>query len=251
VLGIGVDIYARFHTESRIPNSNKIQTNAIDTVSRCFLSKKGTYESWATQTTVRQRVDFQEKTPIRNPNIISNGQAPRRIDQASVHKARNTTWLETGVRNHNQITIIREGPSGVKRFLWTKPKEGYLGQVELYLLAPLLPKKSSEKLAFYAYYPKTGTISFRSIHIEPNPTTGQFNVYSRPSPDSPEQVSQYNAEGLLVKRTLGEGRLVVPTTRQELANIWKIELKDEIPGSIDLTKPQKGPLPPTQDRAPR
>jgi len=70
---------------------------------------------------------------------------------AESKKVQERTWYETGVRNGKQITVIRQGPSGGTRHTWATPPEGYLSQVQLYLLAPLLPRKETDEWGFYAY----------------------------------------------------------------------------------------------------
>lgn len=232
VEGIGVDVQARI----------LMGTRAIDTETSMFLSGDRTFETWATRTTVRDReLPVQNNNPA-NPNIIRGGPAP-----AAAKPKKETTWLESGMRNNDQITIIREGPTAgnVKRFLYVKPKDGYLSQPALYLISPLLPRDGDNEYAFYSYYPNTGTISFRTVRCV-GKGDNSFTIYSRPAPDQAEQISEYNQAGLLTNRSLSEGRDVVPTTRQELARIWKVDLPKEAP----TVKPvQPGELP--SNRVPR
>ena len=158
-----------------------------------------------------------------------------------------TSWLETGVRNGEQITIIREGPAGVQRLSWRKPPIAYVSQVELYLMAPLLPKETGE-YGFYAYYPNTGSVSFRKVRVVPS-GDGGIRVLSQATPDSPEQRSDYDRDGNLIGRELGEGMELVPTTRDELAKLYRIDLPDE---KVEQPKPKdsENPLPPS-NRLPR
>lgn len=229
VIGIGVDVYARMHMGPR----------AIDSVSRCFQSQDGNFESWSIRTSVRGRTDF------RDPKLRQQAEEFNRLIAES-KKIQERTWYETGVRNGDQVTVIRQGPSGITRHTWRTPPDGYLSQVQLYLLAPLLPRKETDEWGFYAYYPNTGTISLRTVRVVPDGDSGGFHVYSRPSPEEPEQVTHYTSDGMMTKRELAEDRQIVPTTRQELANIWNIDLQDQIPDKID-----RQPLPPSTDRVPR
>jgi len=232
--GIGVDVYARLHVANR----------AVDSHSQMFLAEDGQYESWSIRTTVRDQIDGipdAKDKPTFNP-----GKAPAKAAPAPRHHIR--TWLETGVQNREQITIIREGPTGIDRINYRRPTDGYITQTELYLLAPLLPREKFE-CGFYAYYPNTGTISFRTMRVvDDGDSSGNFRVYSRPSPDSPEQVTEYDRQANIARRLLGEGREVVPITREELAKVWKIDLPDET--AAPKSPEQEQPLPPT-GRIPR
>lgn len=227
--GIGVDVYARLHVANR----------AVDSHSQMFLAEDGQYESWSIRTTVRDRVDADpdaKAKPALNPP-----KAPAKAVPPPRHHIR--TWLETGVQNREQITIIRESPTGIDRVNYRRPVDGYITQTELYLLAPLLPRENFD-CGFYAYYPNTGNISFRTLRVVADgDKAGNFRVYSRPSPDSPEQVTEYDREGNLTRRYLGEGREVVPATREELAKVWKVDLPDE---TATPKRPEDDqPLPPT------
>lgn len=232
VQGIGADIQARI----------LVGEQAVDTETRIFLSGDRTFETWATKTTVRSSTPTKKEAPS-NPNIIRGGKQPAPPPGSGDE----TTWLESGMRNYNQITIIREGPVAgrIKRYLYEKPKDGYLSQVALFLIGPLLPRDGDNEYAFYAYYPNTGTISFRTVRCV-GKGDGSFTIYSRPAPDQAEQVSEYNQAGLMVKRSLSEGRQILPTSRKQLAAIWKTELPKDAP---TVTPVQPGTLP--TNRVPR
>ncbi|MEX2212981.1 MAG: hypothetical protein WD768_02565 [Phycisphaeraceae bacterium] len=230
VNGIGVDVYARIHLTDRV----------IDTHSQTFQSETGKYESWSIRSTVR----------LEAPKVNRVGPLPGEPGAKGVGRdpgvETTTSWLETGVRNEEQITIIREGPTGVQRYIWQKPPMAYVSQVELYLMAPLLPRENGE-YGFYAYYPNTGSVSFRKIRVVPS-GDGGFRVFSQPTPDSPEQRSDYDREGQLTGRELGEGMELTPTTRDELAKLYQIKLPDE---TVNQPKPKDfKPLPPS-NRLPR
>jgi hypothetical protein len=244
VNGIGVDVYLRIHFGPR----------AVDSHTQTFLSESGTFESWSIRTTVRDRVDADPNDkkgksvplPVKQPEKPKVGPDGKVIPPPPTYHVR--TWLETGVQNQEQITIIREGPTGIDRVNWRRPA-GYITQTELYLLAPLLPHKNAE-YGFYAYYPNTGNIAFRTLKVVPNGgEDGGFRTYSRPALDAAEQVTKYDSRGSILHRTLGEGRDVIPTTREELARIWNVELPDDT--AAPATPEEDKPLPPTKGRIPR
>ena len=235
VNGVGIDVYYRLILGP---------TKAIDTHSQLFLSQDGNYESWATRTTVREHKDpaaaaLEAKTSKLQPT------PPVDPKKAPAPAATQVTYMETGVRTYDEITIIREGPSGVERFAWRKP-HGYISQVELMQLSGLLPRQD-EEYGFYAYHPQTGSVSFRTVRIVSEGDNG-FRLYSRPTPDSPEQMSDYDKAGALTRRALSENRDVIPTTREELAKLYKIDLPDDTVAAPPLPTETK-PLPP--NRVPR
>jgi hypothetical protein len=144
------------------------------------------------------------------------------------------TNAETGVRSHGKITVKRVGAAGNKDFNWdqpgvapvpttaragagatTPPPFVYLSQVELQLLDSLLPHNAPLAVGFYAYSASTGKVSFRTERVEPR-KDGSCLVYSRVSPEQPEQVTRFDAKGKLVDRTLPGGQTIVPTTEAEL-----------------------------------
>ena len=162
---------------------------------------------------------------------------------AAHHRSRLTEALK------EQITIIREGPTGVDRIQWRKPLDGYISQTELYFINRLFPRESAT-YGYYAYYPNSGKVSFRTLKVVPDGAVNAgFRVYSRPAPDAPEQMYEYDSKGVFQRLELGEGRELIPTTREELAKIWHVDLPDE---TAVPTKPEDDkPLPPTPGRIPR
>jgi len=236
--GISCDVYFRIHFGPR----------AVDSHTLSFLSEDGTYESWSIRTTVRDRKDPDPDAKAKLAPAKGPVKAPDKAKAPAGPQYHVRTWLETGVQNKESITIIREGPSGIDRLNWRKPLDGYITQTELYLLTPLLPVKNAE-YGFYAYYPNTGSLSFRTMRVVPDGSAGGgFRIYSRQTPDSPDQVSVYDGKGNLVQRSLGEGRDIVPTTREQLASIWKVDLPDET--AVPAKPEDDKPLPPT-GRIPR
>ncbi len=238
VNGLGIDVYYRLILGP---------TKAIDTHSQLFLSQDGNYESWATRTTVREHKDPTAAAVEAKSAKLKPAPAPAPVDpkKPAAPAVTQVTYMETGVRTHDEITIIREGPSGVERFAWKKP-HGYISQIELMQLSGLLPRQD-EEYGFYAYHPQTGSISFRTVRVLSEGENG-FRIYSRPTPDAPEQMSDYDKVGALTRRNLAEGRDVIPTTREELAKLYKVDLPDDTVAAPPLPTETK-PLPP--NRIPR
>lgn len=174
------------------------------------------------------------------------------------------TWVETGVRgvaviggkrmDHLQLT--REGtpprhmveyllqrerdperrlrypsadprsyPSGeVIEKAWPTPKRAFLSPVDATLIPALLPNVE-KTYAFSAYHEESTQIDFRLMRVEPRADGGK-TVYIRPVLDLSEQVLVYDANNELISHTYPDGRSLKKTTRQELARIWGVRLRD-------------------------
>ncbi|HCD32326.1 MAG TPA: hypothetical protein DER01_07945, partial [Phycisphaerales bacterium] len=73
---------------------------------------------------------------------------------------------------------------------------------------------------FYAYHPNSGRISFRTERVE-HKNNGRYVVYSRLAPeDIQEQITEYNPNGTIVKRTLPGGRMLIPAERHQIERLW-------------------------------
>jgi hypothetical protein len=187
--GMGIEILARVKRPGQIYESQ----------TRTFLSDDLEHEIWSIATYLR--------------SITADGKpAPKTT----------TAWVETGIRSGKKMDVKREGPTGIRRRNWVPPEEGYLSQVMLHLVEPLLPHRQREKMAFYAYHADTGRIALRTLEVLPG-RDGSYRVRSRPNLDHPEAVSHYDAQGKFLKRELYGGLLVEPTTVGRLRLIWKNE----------------------------
>ncbi len=178
----------------------------VDSVSRFFMSESGAEEVWSIRTTSRQ-------LGLPRKPTVQNKKKPAQPDE--------TIWSESGVRSDMVVKVTREGPEGPKRMEWVKPSEGYLSQVEVFLLGSLLPGNAAAEYGFYAYHPNQGRLAFRTEKVEPA-ADGSYVVRSRPTLDQPEQVTRYDAKGRLLERELGEGRKLIPSSKSEVSAIFKL-----------------------------
>jgi hypothetical protein len=218
--GMQVDVQA--HIE--------VGDQSLDSLANFFASDDGQNEIWSVRTTSRSTKPAPKGKAM--PEALS-------------------TFAETGVRSKNQITVTRQSPAGTTEFHWDRPFKQpkaaaapgaspvpgapvaapspnakpapaplvplpYLSQVDLQLLDITLPRKAPLELGYYAYNPTVGKISFRTERVVPQPD-GSCLVYSRVSPEQPEQVTQFSASGKFMKRTLPGGQTMFPTTKSELA----------------------------------
>lgn len=174
------------------------------------------------------------------------------------------TWVETGVRGiamiggkrMDHLQLSREGspprrmveyllqrerdperrlrypsadprsyPSGeVVEKAWPVPKRAFLSPVDAAIMPALLPNEAMTYV-FSAYHEETTRIDFRLMRVKPNADGGK-TVYLRPVLDLSEQVLVYNANNELISHTYPDGRELKKTTRQELAQIWGVRLRD-------------------------
>ena len=119
----------------------------------------------------------------------------------------------------------RSYPSGkVVDKAWPTPKRAFLSPVDAALMPALLPNES-KTYAFSAYHRESSRIDFRLMRVEPNADGGK-TVYLRPVLDMSEQVLVFDANNELVSHTYPDGRSLKKTTRQELAQIWGVKLRD-------------------------
>jgi hypothetical protein len=121
--------------------------------------------------------------------------------------------------------IIRKLPSGeVVEKAWPTPKRAFLSPVDASLMPALLPNVE-KTYAFSAYHEETTRIDFRLMRVKPNADGGK-TVYLRPVLDMSEQVLVFDANNELISHTYPDGRSLKKTTRQELARIWGVRLRD-------------------------
>ena len=121
----------------------------------------------------------------------------------------------------NESPLASQGPSGIQELRWQCPPVGYLPQVKAAMLHDLISPENATTLGFYVYNPNIHKITLRTERVE-SASDGTFVVYSRPSPEAMQDVSYYDPQGRLVKRMLQNGRVLLPTTKDELAARWKI-----------------------------
>lgn len=190
--GVNVEIQSRI----------VVDQSAYDTISKFFASNDGESELWSVRTTERPRHANASKTRSGRTNTQS--------------------WAQTGVRSKDQITVSLERPSGIQKYQWKRPPKGYLSQVQIHLLEPLLhPPNINETLGFYAYYPNAQKVTFRTSRID-SAEDGSYVIYSRLSPDQDEQASYYDAKGKLLRRVLPGGSKILPTNKNRLRMKWQI-----------------------------
>ena len=136
-------------------------------------------------------------------------------------------WTETGAREGNDIKVTVDVPAStpvIKQ--WRKPTTGYCSQVEAYLLPALLVRaRAVEPMQFYQYQTNGSDIALRSDSLQPaetsRPERPRWELRSKRTEDAPEDIITLDAEGAIVRKDLGSGLVVTPTTREALDRLWR------------------------------
>ena len=107
---------------------------------------------------------------------------------------------------------------------WVAPDRSYLSQLQVWALGAMLPHNEPGVYNFSAYHPDTGRPGLRTVVVRPL-DDGGWVVFDRPTSKLSPTRSVYNADGQLVERVTPQGVRLVPTTPEELAEVWGITLK--------------------------
>jgi len=107
---------------------------------------------------------------------------------------------------------------------WPTPRVAFLSFVDAALMPALLPREE-QTYAFSAYDPETSRVDIRLMRVVPRDDGGK-TVYLRPVLDQSEQVLIFDANNELVSHTFPDGRSLRRTTRQELARVWGVRLRN-------------------------
>jgi hypothetical protein len=171
-----------------------------DTLAASFLADDDSVEMWKVTTTRR--------------SIASRPNA-----DAKAKSQQEETYVETGVRAGEQITVNFDGPRQADKRKYARPEKGYLAQVEAWLLPQLLPIDRPGTYGFYFYASNNNAVGFRTDTV--TPTLTGFTIATRLSPNDPELKATYNAKRQLIEKQLGEGRRLAPTSAAMIQQLWK------------------------------
>ncbi len=220
--------------EVKIGSRMVVGDRIFDTESRFFMGDDGKSEAWTITTSLKAR-------------------------PGSAKPIRPATWEETGVRFKQDITLVRQQPSGLEGFVgpgdqgtapelddqgrlgnpqdfrrdvkqprtvapetvaYKTPPLAYLSQAQVHMIQHLLPHDKAAEYGFYAYHPGTGKLTLRTERVVPA-ADGSYAIYSKPSQDQVETYAKYSAQGTLLEKNLGEGRMLTPTNEATLQALWK------------------------------
>lgn len=138
------------------------------------------------------------------------------------------TWSEIGGRIGTSMTVKTEGSGESAVAAPTVPDQGYINQVEAYLLPQLLIRGAQAdatghagEFGFYSYLSQQNKVCLRRETLaQPQDRAGAWLLTTKLNEDQDPQVSIYNERGQLVKTTLPNGNIRIPITPQRLMDIW-------------------------------
>lgn len=164
-------------------------------------------EAYYFMTTDRHQEAWSVRTAVRNEK---SGQA--------------TVYTETGTRSGKTMTVIVSTPGSPNKTLRpTVPPEGYLNQVESFLLPRLMIGTGFEgEAGFYAYQSATESISLRRDACRKNPNVeGTWVIESRLRETGEPQRYAYNERGLLLQGEPAEQMITESIGLGELIKLWE------------------------------
>jgi len=138
-------------------------------------------------------------------------------------KGRTSTWTETGTRLGDTIKVstLEPGGSPVQK-QWKAPPDGYLSQVEAYLLPRMLARFGAPAIFnFYRYNTTTGEISLRRDELTTAPTGEGWVILSRPHENAADERTIVDNQGRIIRRVLPSGVVMEPIAGDSLLQLWK------------------------------
>lgn len=135
-----------------------------------------------------------------------------------------TSWSQTGARIGNRLTVRTESSHGAPaEQSWIVPEEGYLTQVQSYLLPRLLAQAESPiAIGFYAYNPATSDLSLRRDALEPalSADTG-WTLRTTLSEGAAERSTTLARNGDILRLETSDGAVMEPIDAGALNRLWK------------------------------
>ena len=132
-------------------------------------------------------------------------------------------YTETGARQGDtiEVNVIEPGKPAISKS-WKTPPEGYLSQVETYLLPFMLTKVGAElEYAFYTYQPQHNDIMLRRDTLQKSDRPGEWIVLTQPSEDASVDRATLDADGYLVRKTMANGVVMEAIRPKDLARLWR------------------------------
>ncbi len=163
-------------------------------------------------------IDGLEETWTIRMTLKSDGNSS--IDEQSYSK----DSVITGARKGGKLVITTvEGnntPTVISPFI---PENGYITQVQSYLMGALIAHKQLQgDFASYSYNPVTNSVTIRwDISEQPASSPGLWSVTSKNAPDSPPTTTHFDAHGDLMRVRLTNGRIWEPIELERLLSLWK------------------------------
>jgi hypothetical protein len=134
------------------------------------------------------------------------------------------TAKETGARLDNSMQVTIEGPNVAPTTI--KPlfsAEGYVSQVQTFLLPQLLARAGTPAdYGFYYYQSATQKVQLRTDSLRrPPDRPGAWELGVKLTDDSPRISMLLNDAGDVLRSELSEGWVWEPTTKDKLVKLWQ------------------------------
>lgn len=189
--GILVEVQARLL--DRHPLNGTVRT--IDTVGTYFQTLDRSREAWSVRNAVRD----------------PRGKAPM-------------LWTETGIRKDRETQVaVSQSGQAAKNIHPVIQGEGYLTQVEVFLLPRLLVQLGVEaELGFYAYRSDSETYALRRETLSKDASAGgAWTLQTRFREEAEPQRSVHSQNGDMVRATTPDGKVWEPMAADDLMKLWK------------------------------
>lgn len=155
-------------------------------------------------------------TPDRNEEAWSIQMAVREPGSRS----KPALFAETGARSGRTMNIDSDTRGTSETIVPTVPDEGYITQVEHYILPQLLAHKGiAADFGFYVFQSASGDVRLRRDAISAADNT--WRIVTQMTEDLPPQTSTYNRDASLIRIVLADGRLWEPIDSKRLLQLWK------------------------------
>ncbi|MDX2116418.1 MAG: hypothetical protein SFZ24_12480 [Planctomycetota bacterium] len=132
------------------------------------------------------------------------------------------TWVETGIRNEDRLTVKTTSPSEPPTQAdWSPLPPSYLSRVETVLLPRLVSRAATPGVfGFYTYDSTLAKITLRRETYDAH-DDGSWTVTVLPSENSAPITTQLRADGSLIRRSSPDGQVTEPIDPDRLEKLWK------------------------------
>lgn len=134
--------------------------------------------------------------------------------------AKPAVFTETGVRSRAIMNVETNARGVNESIMPTVPTEGYITQVEHYILPQLLARQGiPAEFGFYVFQSPSGDVRLRRDTVDR--ADRGWTITTQMTEDMKPQTAGYTPEGALRSITLGDGRVWEPIESRKLLQLWK------------------------------
>lgn len=133
------------------------------------------------------------------------------------------TFVETGIRAGEDITITYDEPLDSRRKELKRPEEGYVPLAETWVLPQVLPNDVPATYGFYSYNPNEQALTYRTEEVAP--LLSGYQVSTRLRPNAPALEAEFDSSRRMQSKQLSPQQSLVPATPEEIARRWRSGLR--------------------------